>query len=902
MKKLFVFLTMMMLATSTFAYDFSAVCPSGQTLYYNILNDHEVEITFPYDGNDSWLTYPKPTGNLIIPSLVEYDGISYIVTTIGNRAFIECNQITSVEIPNTIVSIQERAFYKANALSSLEIPNSVRLVGGMAFFGCTNLLSLTIGSSVSEIGDGAFDWCGNLQSIHCNTPTPPGPVLPTSNPNPEIFLFVPTNIPVYVNCLSLNQFQSHSIWDQFTNLIGVFVGVPELNINCNISGLGTVEILSLPESCEDSTATVIATPNLGHEFSYWRKGIEMVSFSPEYTFVIDQNTTLTACFDSAPIVYDSIALPDHVIARKFNTNGQVTNELSSHFTYNANGHLTRYYFTQTTYPYIIKTVVSDFAFVDFPNMLSGIHTDYYYPEEYDDTSESTLYSYDYNRIKNIMQYDNYSLTWAYDYYYDDNWRILQIEKTNPNGILMGLNLFEYTNNFRTKIETSYSGYPTMVLKTQKTNHYNERQQILSSQVDTYDDAGDISSRKKDSYSYTSNNKTDKIITQTFTNSEWENSSIAQYIYDDTDRVIEYQTGSWGADSNTWNISKKINYNYDDEEHVLTVSFHKKNAEGEWVWDVFNGQTVFYESELNAWQKAISHYTFYGINQFEIDLHYYMKEKVVEFSDRSEWYYTLEWDNGDITYQHLEYAADTTIGNDRPKIIVRTNTIYDRDEFTEITHEYILEEGNVVYWWNKDLEEFTTLYDYNAEAGDEWEIKVGTESILVHVDSVGVFEYEGDTRKMLHISDAGDLFSGDIVVGYGHMTSFFPERLMRQDADFTVNGLRCYWVGDALLYHNGDEDCDAIYSELHGVEENGPSTGSGTFVVYPNPTNNILFVETRLITSLPDQTAYRITNLMGQTLLQGSINAETQQINIEPLPAGMYFISVGERTLKFVVNH
>ena len=45
--------------------------------------------------------------------------------------------------------------------------------------------------------------------------------------------------------------------------------------------------------------------------------------------------------------------------------------------------------------------------------------------------------------------------------------------------------------------------------------------------------------------------------------------------------------------------------------------------------------------------------------------------------------------------------------------------------------------------------------------------------------------------------------------------------------------------------------------------------------------------------------YRITNLMGQTLMQGSINTETQQIDIASLPAGMYFINMGEQTVKFV---
>ena len=83
----------------------------------------------------------------------------------------------------------------------------------------------------------------------------------------------------------------------------------------------------------------------------------------------------------------------------------------------------------------------------------------------------------------------------------------------------------------------------------------------------------------------------------------------------------------------------------------------------------------------------------------------------------------------------------------------------------------------------------------------------------------------------------------------------------------------------------------------GVEE---ETIENDFSVYPNPTNGVLFVETRHGTSLPDQ-SYRITDLMGQTLIQGHITAETQQINIESLPAGMYFISVGNMTQKIVVK-
>ena len=72
-------------------------------------------------------------------------------------------------------------------------------------------------------------------------------------------------------------------------------------------------------------------------------------------------------------------------------------------------------------------------------------------------------------------------------------------------------------------------------------------------------------------------------------------------------------------------------------------------------------------------------------------------------------------------------------------------------------------------------------------------------------------------------------------------------------------------------------------------------------VYPNPANTVLVVETQCFASQPTTTEYHIINMMGQTILSGSIIAETQQINIECLPAGLYFISVGNMTQKFVVK-
>ena len=108
-------------------------------------------------------------------------------------------------------------------------------------------------------------------------------------------------------------------------------------------------------------------------------------------------------------------------------------------------------------------------------------------------------------------------------------------------------------------------------------------------------------------------------------------------------------------------------------------------------------------------------------------------------------------------------------------------------------------------------------------------------------------------------------------------------------DYEVDGLRCYWQDGELVLTMGEEDCDTVYYEIHGVEE-GNEMG---LMIYPNPTNDFITVETQNVTSL--QQEYRIANLLGQTVKSGHITADRQQIDVHDLTEGMYFITVGEQT-------
>ena len=261
-----------------------------------------------------------------------------------------------------------------------------------------------------------------------------------------------------------------------------------------------------------------------------------------------------------------------------------------------------------------------------------------------------------------------------------------------------------------------------------------------------------------------------------------------------------------------------------------------------------------------------------------------------FFETSEWYYEILNDDGSITYQYLQHVSDTVIQDEPVHIIVKINKFYNK-EHVEKSYEYICERNNKVFWWNKTLGEFTLLYDFGSEIGDEWEIKVGTESLLMHVDDVWNNDYNGCQLKYLQVSDADNLFGGTIVCGIGHLTSFFPEQLMQKDQDYRVNGIRCFWRNGELVFKYGDRDCDAIYGEYHyGLEE--PAVTAG-FSVYPNPNNGIITV------SGCQSSDYRITNVLGQTLLTGQIATENQQIKVSALPNGLYFIRLGETTFKLI---
>ena len=218
--------------------NYTFICTGFLTFY---LNGNSY---FPNNNAVVFDCYESKSGNLIIPSTISYNGTTYSVTSIGDRAFYYCSGLTSVTIPNDVTSI-----------------------GGSAFYGCNGLTSIVSNAVVPPA-------LGNE-------------VIP--NPN---------SCNVTVPCGSLLFYMVSSWYNYFSYRITEGLSF-DLSVAANDDSFGSVSVET--QSC--NVRTLIATPSSCKSFVAWNDG----NTDNPRTVTITSDTSFTAIFESVEISNDITA-------------------------------------------------------------------------------------------------------------------------------------------------------------------------------------------------------------------------------------------------------------------------------------------------------------------------------------------------------------------------------------------------------------------------------------------------------------------------------------------------------------------------------------------------------------------------------------------------------------------
>ena len=133
--------------------------------------------------------------------------------SIGPNAFANCVRLTHVSIPDSTTSCGPYAFYGCEKLSNIILGENITDIGGSAFRGCTSLTDIVIPKNVKNIYDYAFADCPNLQVVECE------PIEPPTLYGPNVFANNHLSRVIYVNETCLSDYRAADYWNQYYSFI-----------------------------------------------------------------------------------------------------------------------------------------------------------------------------------------------------------------------------------------------------------------------------------------------------------------------------------------------------------------------------------------------------------------------------------------------------------------------------------------------------------------------------------------------------------------------------------------------------------------------------------------------------------------------------------------------------------
>ncbi|MBR5144920.1 MAG: leucine-rich repeat domain-containing protein, partial [Clostridia bacterium] len=172
MKKAYIFLSLLVVLWSLTSCSSEASLPKN-SLQFNTYNDGTAFVTGIGNYTDKKIVIPSktPNGQTVVAigkgafkeTDIEEVVIPESVTSIGDEAFLNCENLKSVSFSNGLEKIGNRAFANS-AVESITLPDSVTQIGEEAFYN-SNLTSANLGNGKTEIKSKAFAQCASLSIL-----------------------------------------------------------------------------------------------------------------------------------------------------------------------------------------------------------------------------------------------------------------------------------------------------------------------------------------------------------------------------------------------------------------------------------------------------------------------------------------------------------------------------------------------------------------------------------------------------------------------------------------------------------------------------------------------------------------------------------------------------------------
>lgn len=269
-KKLAVMVLLLAAAVSARAYDFAEPAPSGQTLYFSIV-EGGVEVVYPANVVQptlGWTGYQKPSGALTIPSTVTHDGVTYNVLAVRGHAFYSCDGLVQLTVQQGVHALRANAFNGCSALTAVSLPASLDSLASSVFANCNSLLSVTMHSDMPPYCT-SFAFTGvDLSGVSLTVP-----------------------------CNATDNYSGVAPWNSFGEITEGGCDVT-LVVGANYADRGTVS--GGGTYAEGTVVVMSATPAEGFFFACWSDGDTL---NPRM-IQLQQESAYTACFFA--IMYDTV--------------------------------------------------------------------------------------------------------------------------------------------------------------------------------------------------------------------------------------------------------------------------------------------------------------------------------------------------------------------------------------------------------------------------------------------------------------------------------------------------------------------------------------------------------------------------------------------------------------------